>query len=71
MNLNLEMVKAALARDVAEDEWTLAKAESDARKATRGLWADRQKPKNPAVIAEFNEATEPSTAGRVVAPLRW
>jgi endonuclease YncB( thermonuclease family) len=81
LNVNLEMVKAGLAWDVAEDDWTLAKAESEARKAKLGVWADRhpippwefqKQHKQPTSTApEFNDASQPGTAGRILAPIRW
>ena len=74
------MVKAGFAWDVADDDWTLAKAETEAKKAKRGLWADphpippwrfAQQQKQATTPPAFNDATQPGTAGRVLTPLRW
>jgi endonuclease YncB( thermonuclease family) len=61
-NVNFEMVKAGMAWDCKEltHDRTLAELEADARKARRGLWADR----HPTSPWEFRKQRQKPLAGQ-------
>jgi endonuclease YncB( thermonuclease family) len=79
-NVNLEMVKAGLAWSAPTHDRIFADLETEARKAKRGLWADRR-PTPPWDYRKQHQKQQPpagaipsaarQTIGPLTSPFRW